>query len=148
MAREEIYSGRHMGMAPDLTLALRDQGFVSVLNGSGVLGRRRRAKGMHRPEGIFAAFGPGIRRGHRAEMLNMVDVSPVLLYSLGLEIPVDFEGRLPLDVFEPGSRAAAPSHPGPRTRDAEPDDGAADPVFSAEEEAALAALLERMGYLE
>jgi predicted AlkP superfamily phosphohydrolase/phosphomutase len=148
MTREEIYAGTHMGMAPDLTLALRDQGFISVLNGSSVLSRRARAKGMHRPEGIFVALGPGIRRDHRANMLNMVDVSSALLYSLGLEIPVDLEGQFPVDMFDPSLMEVAPPRSGARTRTAQRDGRTAVSAFSAQEEAALAAHLRRLGYIE
>jgi predicted AlkP superfamily phosphohydrolase/phosphomutase len=148
MTREEIYAGAHMGSAPDLTLALRDQGFISVLNGNSVFSRRARPKGMHRPEGIFIALGPGIRRGHRTNMLNMVDVSAALLYSLELEIPVDLEGALPIDVFESSWLELAPSQAGARTRGAGRDGLATDSAFSAQEEAALEAHLRRLGYIE
>jgi predicted AlkP superfamily phosphohydrolase/phosphomutase len=61
LKREEVFSGSQMHLAPDLTLALRDQGFISVLNANAPLKRRQEIKGTHRPEGIFIAAGQGIQ---------------------------------------------------------------------------------------
>ena len=52
-----------MERAPDLTLSIRDGGFVSILKSDVVLKPRPEVVGTHRPEGIFMAKGPGIRRG-------------------------------------------------------------------------------------
>ncbi|HEU4402177.1 MAG TPA: phosphodiesterase, partial [Candidatus Polarisedimenticolia bacterium] len=99
-------------LAPDLTLVLRDYGFVSVLRSDVAVRTRREIVGAHRPQGIFLAAGPGIRRGTRHPGLSILDVTPTLMYSLGLPIPDDFEGRLPAEIFEPEQLAGLPARVG------------------------------------
>lgn len=57
-----------------------------------------RLEGTHRIEGILAMGGPGIRSGQRTSA-HIVDITPTLLASLGLRVPVDMEGRVLNDVF-------------------------------------------------
>jgi predicted AlkP superfamily phosphohydrolase/phosphomutase len=149
MTREEVFSGSQMHRAPDLTLVLRDQGFISILNADSPLKRRKEPKGMHRPEGIFIASGPGIRSSQTQRQLSILDVCPALLYSLGLAIPQDLEGRFPAEVFEP---CFLETHP-PRIGDvtipvhpvaAQPGDNSS----SEEEEAAVLSRLRALGYIE
>lgn len=105
---DEIFSGPRRDVAPDLTLELTDGGLVSILASASAVERRPEATGTHRPEGIFIAAGPGIRRDARVEMLSILDVAPLLLYALDLPVPVEFEGRLPEACFMPGWLDARP----------------------------------------
>ena len=97
--REEVFPGPAMTDAPDLLLVLRDFGFVSIKNKEPIIERRRAIAGTHHPEGVFLAYGPGIKRGEMVDGQNVADVGAVLLYSLGLEVPSDFEGRVPECIF-------------------------------------------------
>ena len=90
-----------MGGAPDLTLRLRDGGLVSILPSEVVLKARSETSGTHRPNGVFVASGPSIRRGTRVSTLSILDVAPTLLHTLGLPLPADLEGRVPEEMFEP-----------------------------------------------
>lgn len=99
MKREDVFPGTHMEEAPDLTLVLRDHGFVSIRNLEPELITRKAPAGTHHPDGIFLAGGNGIQQGLRAERRNIVDVAPTLLYSLGLAVPEDLEGEVPLGFF-------------------------------------------------
>jgi hypothetical protein len=85
--------------APDLLLVLRDFGFVSIKNKAPVVVQRKEVAGTHHPEGVFFAYGPGIKQGEMLDTLNITDVAATLLYSLGLEIPPDLEGKVPKPVF-------------------------------------------------
>jgi len=49
--------------------------------------------GIHRPEGIFVAYGPSIRSGVQAR-LSLVDIAPTVLHLVGLPIPADIDGRV------------------------------------------------------
>jgi predicted AlkP superfamily phosphohydrolase/phosphomutase len=118
--REEAFAGPFMELAPDLTLGLRDGGFVSILPSETPLKQRREPTGTHRPEGVFVAAGPGIRRGARLERLSILDVAPLLIDALGLPIPEDLEGRVPKELYEPSWTAARRSSTGERTRSLEP----------------------------
>jgi predicted AlkP superfamily phosphohydrolase/phosphomutase len=107
--REEAYPGTQTELAPDLLLTLRDGGFVSILNSGRPLKPRAEPVGTHRPEGIFMARGTGVRSATTTAPLSILDVAPTVLYSLGLPIPEDLEGRLPSHIFEPAFLAAHPA---------------------------------------
>jgi len=61
--REQIFAGDYMQDAPDLTVTLRDGGFVSILRSDVLLEPRPEPLGTHHPEGIFIASGPTIQKG-------------------------------------------------------------------------------------
>jgi predicted AlkP superfamily phosphohydrolase/phosphomutase len=92
--REDVYSGQAMHEAPDLTLVLRDYGFVSIKNVLPIVEPREIPAGTHHPDGIFLAGGNGIKSGFVGERHNIVDVTATMLYSLGLPIPKDQEGKV------------------------------------------------------
>jgi predicted AlkP superfamily phosphohydrolase/phosphomutase len=149
LAREEVFAGPEMRRAPDLTLVLRDFGFVSVLNSDTVLKRRKEPKGLHRPDGVFLAAGPDIRPGAAVGRLSIMDVCPALLYSLGLPVPDDLDGRLPVEVLDtfdapwPREPSAMPAARGP-----EPPGPEETPALTPAEEAAVLSRLRALGYIE
>jgi len=98
--REGAFGGPHMSLAPDLTLTLRDHGFVSVRRGPSVLEARPGVVGTHHPRGVFVARGPRILPARLAEPLQIVDVMPTALYVSGLAIPEDVDGRVVAEMFE------------------------------------------------
>jgi predicted AlkP superfamily phosphohydrolase/phosphomutase len=98
--REEIFAGPHMNIAPDLTLTLRDHGFFSVRRSSRTHTRRPLVIGTHHPDGVLMARGPGIARGVLLKPAHLLDVAPLILYTLGLEIPSDLPGCVPPGLFE------------------------------------------------
>lgn len=147
--REEIFAGSAMSLAPDLTLTLRDGGMVSILKADAALRRRDEPAGTHRPEGIFVAGGPGIRRGVDLEPLSVLDVAPVLLHSIDLPTPADFEGRFPAEIFEPAHLARHPHRVGAPTRGpGEVPRRFASEQLDAADESVVADRLRRLGYLE
>jgi predicted AlkP superfamily phosphohydrolase/phosphomutase len=113
--REEAFPGQASHLAPDLTLTLRDGGLVSILNADEPLKPRSEPAGTHRPEGVLVARGPGIRCGVRLAAVSILDVMPMLLHGLGLEIPVDLEGRLPVEMYEPSFLRKRPARIGEPT---------------------------------
>jgi predicted AlkP superfamily phosphohydrolase/phosphomutase len=145
--REEAFSGSQMGAAPDLTLSLRDGGLVSILPSEQLLKPRAEISGTHRPNGVFIAAGPQVRRGVSLSALSILDVAPTLLYALGRPVPEDLEGAVPALLFEPEyfrshpvtfekpvSKAAAAAAPAPEV----------DPRMEADVMSQLRAL----GYME
>lgn len=97
--REEVFEGPAMEQAPDLTLTLRDHSFVSVRRGPGLVAKRTETMGTHHPLGILAVRGPGIRAGARMETARLEDVTPTLLYAMGLPIPDGLDGQVLTDWF-------------------------------------------------
>ncbi|MCI0372168.1 MAG: hypothetical protein L0214_12555, partial [candidate division NC10 bacterium] len=148
--REEAFSGPFMHLAPDLTLELRDGGLVSILPAPQVLRRRPEVAGAHRPLGVFLARGPGIRKGERLAEISILDVAPILLYSLGLAVPGDLPGRVQEEIFEPATLDRRPvqfSSPAPPVT-ARSGGEVTGPVLGQEEEAVLTERLRELGYIE
>lgn len=84
---------------------------VMVLSDHGFRENRdpeRPTSGWHRPQGIFAACGPGLAAGVLLPEGSVIDVAPTVLYALGLPIADDFDGRPALDVFTKEFRAEHP----------------------------------------
>lgn len=150
MTREEAFPGTENERAPDLTLVLRDHGFVSVLNAPSILRRREQPVGAHRPEGVFMAMGPGIRQGFSAPLFPIVDIAPLLAYSLGLPIPSDFEGRVPVEIFTEDFLRRQPVSIGEPTKavSAYSSTPQAAPPPAEDEEAAILSRLKALGYVE
>ncbi len=144
--REEAFPGPAMSEAPDLLLVLRDSGFVSIKNKLPVVEKRREIAGTHHPEGVFLAYGPGIRRGLVTEARQIFDVGAVLLYSLGLQIPADFEGRVPESVFTPQQLVQKPVTTGSATDSRVRINGAGD--MSEDEKDKIMGQLQMLGYME
>ena len=144
--REEAFAGTHMALAPDLTLSLRDGGLVSILPSDATLKARAQTSGAHRPNGVFLAAGPGIRRGISVSPLSILDICPLLLYTLGLPIPEDLEGRVPEALFEPQHLRTHPTafEAVPRKPAAKAAEAAVDPRMQADVMGQLRAL----GYME
>ena len=146
--REEAFAGRCVGLAPDLTLALRDGGFVSVLPSDVALRPRPEPCGTHHPEGIFVAAGPGIRRGLSVSPLSIVDVAPMLLHLLGLPVPEDMQGRVPTELFETSTIRARPIVRGEPTRGPDARPGGEPGGLDETGESEVIRRLTALGYLE
>jgi predicted AlkP superfamily phosphohydrolase/phosphomutase len=102
--------------------------------------------GIHHRHGILVVAGPGVSRGRVLEVRpRLQDVAPTVLYSLDLLVPTYMSGSVIGAIFEDGFRHAHPV----RTRQ-EPG-GRHDTTgegLSEAEEAAIAARLKDLGYLE
>jgi predicted AlkP superfamily phosphohydrolase/phosphomutase len=149
LTKDEAYPGKHNHHAPDLLLVMRDHSFISILNKRPIICRRPQIEGTHYPQGIFLAKGPGIKKGTDVPRLSILDVTPALLHSLGLEIPSDLEGRVPTEIFEDGYLSKNPVQIGPSTRSPESlayELGQAEHHMEGEEE--VFKQLKALGYLE
>lgn len=156
--REEAFAGPRGALAPDLTLALRDGGLVSILRApadGAPLRPRPAPAGAHRPDGVFIAAGPAFRHGAHVRELSILDVAPTLLYCLGLPIPRDLEGTVPDDVIaperlreQPVEYAAAEGQAPVAAMAAHTQTEMTHPVLDAEGEATILARLRALGYVE
>ena len=146
LKREEWFPGKHMHLAPDLTLVLRDHGFVSIRNREPAVIDRERPAGTHHPDGIFLAYGHGIAAAGRLARRQIVDVAPTLLHSLGLPVPEDFEGEVPAGFFSPEWLAAHPVRRGEATRAAVREEASEE--IDEGEKKQLIEQLQMLGYME
>lgn len=148
--REEVFAGPYIELAPDLTLELQDGGLVSILASDTLVRPRPQPSGTHRPEGIFMACGPQIRQGMRLSSLSILDVAPLLLYSLDVPIPTDFEGRTPTEALESAAPRSRPMHTVPplEVTVTEPSQIQTDAALDAESEAQIMQRLRALGYME
>ncbi len=62
----------------------------------------------HRRDGVFFIWGKNVRRGYDAGVKDIQDIAPTLEYLLGLPIAGYIDGKVMLDVFEPGVVAERP----------------------------------------
>jgi hypothetical protein len=147
LTREAAFPGPHRDLAPDLFLVLEDGAAVSILRSDALWTRRERPSGNHAWQGVFVAAGPGIAAGARLEELSIVDVAPLVLYSLDVPIPDDMSGRLPTELFTPGRIQRRP----PAVASATAPSGAPAPAgvgLDPDEEATIVSRLRALGYVE
>jgi len=101
---EEIYRGRHLEITPDIVF-LTASGFKAEKNLSRAfiedvpLDVLECYNGLHTMEGIFLAWGKGIRRGARIEGAEIADIAPTILYSVKAKIASDMDGRVIREIF-------------------------------------------------
>jgi predicted AlkP superfamily phosphohydrolase/phosphomutase len=140
--REEIYAGPHADDAPDVILELDPSyefgpGTVAPEN------RLKRSSATHRQDGILVVSGPGVRAGADLGRASLLDVPPLLMWGLGLDVPAVMDGRVPTEAFDPDLLVEHPV----RIGGTDADTAAASAVYTADEEEQLAAHLEELGYL-
>ncbi len=145
LKREDWFPGAHMLEACDLTLCLRDNGFVSIRNLRPVVARRPTPAGTHHPDGIFMAAGNGIAASGVVDRRSILDVCPTLLYSLGLAIPKDMEGKVAETFFTEAHRVANPQKRGAPTKKIQRQGGE---EMDAAEKQQIIEQLQMLGYME
>lgn len=147
LTREEGFPGPAMAQAPDLTVTLCDHGFVSVRDRTPFVVSRPVPFGTHHPDGIFIMAGPGVRRARGREM-SIVDTTAVLAHAMGMDIPEEFEGHVPEDLY---SEAWLDGHPVRVTGHTDAERAAAprhdDDVSDAQRQSMLSQL-RLLGYIE
>jgi predicted AlkP superfamily phosphohydrolase/phosphomutase len=144
--REALFEGPHLALAPDLTLELQDGGLLSILASPEVVRRRAFPTGTHRPDGVFVAMGPAMRRGVRLDPLGILDVAPLLLHALDLPVPTALEGRFVAEALDPAALRARPVVRSERAPSSGP--GVAQGDLDAEAEAEILRRLQALGYVE
>jgi predicted AlkP superfamily phosphohydrolase/phosphomutase len=61
-------------------------------------------KGVHEKEGVFFAWGAGIRSGVHIDPLQIYDLVPTALHALGVSADESFDGQVAHDIFIPQER--------------------------------------------
>ena len=145
--REDFHHGPYVDQAPDILFELAPgyepssevsaRGVFSDVSGEG--------EGMHQPEGIFLAWGADIVTGSLTGELDLADLTPTILYSLGLPVPAGLDGRVLAEIFTAAFRTGHPIVQDTGATTVLPTAEAS--AYSAEDEAMLAERLQALGYL-
>ena len=70
----------------------------------------KKRRGSHQKEGVFYAYGAGIKQGFAAPNAEIYDLVPTVLQSMGLPQPHEFDGRVLNELFvEQPPQAATPN---------------------------------------
>ncbi|MEO0509773.1 MAG: alkaline phosphatase family protein [Verrucomicrobiota bacterium] len=101
----------------------------------------------HRPYGILASAGPGIRRDAVVPGASLADITPSILHYLGLPVGRDMDGRVLTELFseryEPDYIDSWETHP-----PAGPLPPALEESWGEDDEAALLKQFEALGYVD
>lgn len=101
-------------------------------------------RGIHAAQGVFVAYGPGIReRGVHVEGACLIDMAPTLLHLYGVPIPHEVEGK----VIGPVSPCRVTGRPSSRASESAAPKGERT-AYTSEEERKIAGRLARLGYLD
>ena len=110
--REEVCHGPHCDEGPDLHLVMDGYRVIAfplfATNARIVTKQIRGDSGCHRANGIFMAHGPHVREGQRIEGANIVDLAPTVLYTFGLPVPRDMDGRVLTEIYAGDHLAGLP----------------------------------------
>ncbi len=147
--REEIYSGPQTCTAPDVLFVAQNYATLGrqLLGASEwVRTSETTPNGFHRPNGIFIAVGKGVRSNGVIDGAAMIDFTPTILYSMGLPVPKDMDGKVLTEVFYPDYVAGRPieyedvQEGGEREADGE--------AYSEVDEEKVRERLKSLGYIE
>jgi predicted AlkP superfamily phosphohydrolase/phosphomutase len=148
LLRQEAFSGRGSDRLPDLVMIPhRDEYVYNERSSYGeVIVPADSTTGTHSRDGIFIAWGKGI--GEQVEFkqrLNLRDVGPAALASLGSTLTTDMDGRPIPEVF---TKDSIPSRQGSSYRSSEREAPSPASVYNTGEEAELRERLRALGYIE
>lgn len=149
--REELYSGPHAHLAPDLVPVLSDWNYRTIglydFTTNRTISPAFGPTGDHRIEGVFIASGPAFRAGAKPEGADLLDIAPTVLHLLGVSVPSDMDGRVLTEVLDPSLAPSAGSPPTPSSESAPTEGNPVGVAYTDEEDAAIQQRLADLGYL-
>ena len=150
--REEIFTGPHAHLAPDLILDTWSAGYRVapgreasedvVISPEALAGVRESWSADHRPLGIFVAAGPRFEHGSSSE-LDLYDVCPNVLALLGAGVPEGLRGQVASEALA-GFLTSSPV----RSTGEVAARGTSSTDYTEDEAAAVAEHLKDLGYIE
>jgi predicted AlkP superfamily phosphohydrolase/phosphomutase len=147
LRREEAFSGRYTHRLPDLVMVpARDEYVYNERPSYGeAVVPADSTTGTHSKDGIFIAWGRGIRSGAEfRQQPNLRDIGSTALAALGCPLTEDADGRVLDEVFAEPMR---PARQGSSYRQNQ-SQGTQESVYRADEEAELRERMRALGYIE
>ena len=140
---EEAAQGPYAHLGPDLHVVLDGYRCIAfplfAMDGKIITQQIRGDSGCHRREGIFLAWGPGVRPGVALQGARIVDLAPTILWLMGLSVPDHMDGRPLVEAFAEARAVNWSLSSDPRLGELS--------RLTAEEEAEVEARLRSLGYL-
>jgi len=96
--QDEIFEGRYSSDAPDIVIEPSEYFYLGREKGEN-LAELDWASGDHDRDGVLIAYGKDIMEDKRISGQKIIDIAPTVLYSLGLPIPDDMDGKVLIDLF-------------------------------------------------
>ncbi|MGH8659860.1 MAG: alkaline phosphatase family protein [Gammaproteobacteria bacterium] len=159
--REEIYSGPYVEKFPDLIIEWGLDNGYSYRFKSSQGGRAGRApiayvdnkeqeeskSGDHRDFGIFIALGRELKASLQLTEVDILDIAPTVLYLLDLPLPADMDGKVLTQMLREEYLSSHPLCYASETGSGE-NISNQGPGYSPEDEKAIKARLQGLGYIE
>jgi predicted AlkP superfamily phosphohydrolase/phosphomutase len=141
--KEEIYHGPYVEEADDLYFSMKDRSYLpdARVDVNNKFNKPSLGSGMHRQNGIFIMSGPLSRKSDSISP-RIIDITPTVLYLMGLPVFEEMDGRVLEEAIEP---VYLKSHP-IKVVSAMKYSGKGS-IYSAEDEEKIAESLKRLGYL-
>lgn len=109
--KEEIYSNINFDSRsfPDIIIKFKDESKYITTESMAIretVFYPSNWSGAHTSRGIFLAYGPGIKKGCNIKGAKIYDITPTILFMLGVPVPRDIDGRVLAEIFAPSSELA------------------------------------------
>jgi len=101
--KDEIYKGAYLDQAPDIVAIPEEYYEFFGMHGftfNKMLVKTFGNSGSHRENGIFMAFGRGIKNNYEVKDANILDITPTVLYIMGISQPDYMDGKVISDIFD------------------------------------------------
>ena len=150
--REEIYAGDYLEQAPDIVFIptrLEYFGFGEYEFGSHKIieSMQRGISGTHRMNGIFMAYGAGIKPGAEVTDASLVDLTPTILHLMSAPIPEHMDGRILQEALSPDFEPMAGITAVANENHTATNNGSNNSVLSEDEKRIVAERLRSLGYV-
>ena len=150
-AREQIYSGASLDLAPDIVFEYADgyEFTPEVAHKGGILvDVRGEGRGVHRQEGILIAAGAGVGQSSGRGNAEIMDVAPTALYLLGLPVPSRMDGRVLTEILRPDWVRTRPPEREPYAGRVLVPSRLDEAEYTPDEESLLEERMRSLGYIE
>ncbi len=143
--KEEVYHGPYVDDAPDIFVEI--DGIECLMQKEfyhkELFGLPNKSSGTHRMDGILIIKGKGIKPNFTIKGARIIDIAPTILYSLGIPVQEDMDGRILYHVF---TDAYKENNPVSYSHASEIQVGRGEGIFSEEESGKIKKSLRDLGY--